>query len=81
MQMTYDTQAPKRPANLSVNEDLLRQARALNINLSAILEESLIHKIQSKQQQAWLAENKAAIADYNQLVDEQGVFGDSLRSF
>ena len=33
----FDAQAPKKPANLSINSDLLAKARALNINLSATL--------------------------------------------
>ncbi|HQN65262.1 MAG TPA: type II toxin-antitoxin system CcdA family antitoxin [Rugosibacter sp.] len=81
MQIAYNTQAPKRAANLSVNDDLLKQARALNINLSATLEEGLIAKIQILQQAAWLAQNQAAIVEYNQQVDTEGTFGDSLRAF
>lgn len=79
--MIYDTQAPKRAANLSINSDLLNKARALNINLSATLEESLITIIKAKQQQAWLAQNQQAIDGYNQQADEHGVFADSLRVF
>ena len=37
----YDTAAPKKAANLSVNSDLLRRTRELNINLSATLERAL----------------------------------------
>lgn len=40
-----------------------------------------MHKTQAKQQEAWLAENKAAIVAYNQAVDEGGAFGDTLRMF
>ncbi len=81
MQVIYETQAPKRATNLSVNSDLLNKARALNINLSATLEESLIAIIKAKQQQAWLAQNQQAINGYNQQVDEQGTFSDTLRAF
>lgn len=81
MQITYNNQAPKRAANLSVNDDLLKQARALNINLSATLEEGLIAKIKAKQQALWLAQNQTEIAAYNQQVDAEGAFADSLRSF
>lgn len=81
MQITYNAQAPKRAANLSVNDDLLKQARALNINLSATLEEGLITKIQAMQQAEWLAQNQAAITAYNHQVDEAGVFADAIRSF
>ena len=42
---SYDLNAPKRAANLRVNEDLLNKAKSLDINLSATLEKalSLIH--------------------------------------
>lgn len=81
MQVIYETQAPKRATNLSVNSDLLNKARALNINLSATLEESLIAVIKTKQQEAWLAQNQQAIDAYNQQVNEQGTFSDTLRVF
>ncbi len=81
MQVIYETQAPKRATNLSVNSDLLNKARALNINLSATLEESLIAIIKAKQQQAWLAQNQQAIDGYNLQADEQGTFSDTLRAF
>lgn len=81
MQVNYEAQAPKRAANLSVNSDLLNKARALNINLSATLEESLIAIIKAKQQQAWLAQNQQAIDGYNQQADKYGAFADTLRVF
>ena len=81
MQINYDTEAPKRAANLSVNSDLLNQARALNINLSAAFEKTLAALVKTNQQQVWLAENQKAINAYNQHVDENGVFSDTLRTF
>ena len=41
MPTTYDTSAPKKPTNLTVNSDLLRIAKALKINVSATLEHAL----------------------------------------
>lgn len=81
MQINYDTQAPKRATNLSINSDLLNQARALNINLSAAFEKTLAALVKTNQQQVWLAENQKAINAYNQHVDENGVFSDTLRTF
>lgn len=81
MHIIYNTQAPKRATNLSINGDLLNQARALNINLSAAFEESLASIVKAKQQEEWLAQNKQAIEAYNQEVDAHGTFGDHLRSF
>jgi antitoxin CcdA len=81
MNKTYDQLAPRRPTNLSVNEDLLARARAHNINLSATLEQALIEALRRKEREAWLAENQAAIERYNERVAQHGVFSDTLRSF
>ena len=81
MHSLYNTQAPKRPANLSVNEDLLTKARELDINLSTTLEQALTAALREKQRARWLTENQAAIEAYNDHVDKHGVFSDGLRSF
>lgn len=78
MQASHESKASKRATNLSINSELLNQARALNIKLSATLEESLVAIIKTKQQQAWLAQNQQAIDAYNQQVDAQGIFSDTL---
>lgn len=77
----YDSQAPKKAANLSINSDLLNKARALDINLSAALEQALAQLLKQRQQEQWLQDNREAIAAYNQDVEKHGVFGDTLRSF
>jgi antitoxin CcdA len=81
VQTAYDTQAPKRAANLSINADLLSKARELNINLSATLEQALVEALRKKARDRWVAENKAAMEAYNEYVDKHGAFSDGLRSF
>jgi antitoxin CcdA len=71
----------KKATNLSVNAELLRQARLLKINCSALLEEALKRRVDEKLRAKWLEENSAAIEDYNASVDEDGVFGDGVRTF
>jgi antitoxin CcdA len=77
----YDPNAPKKSANLSINNDLLRQAKALNINLSQTLEQRLVEIIREARRQAWLHENQAALDDYNQHIGSHGAFSDGLRRF
>ena len=77
----YDLTAPKKPTNLSVNSDLLKKAKELDINLSAALEQTLAEQVRAKQRAGWLAENRTAIAAYNTLVETYGTFSDSTRSF
>ncbi|MEK6662439.1 MAG: type II toxin-antitoxin system CcdA family antitoxin [Pseudomonadota bacterium] len=77
----YDTKATKKAVNLRVNGDLLRQAKALNINLSKALEQQLAELAREARTRQWLAENKSAIDDYNARIEKQGVFSDGLRRF
>ena len=81
MENTYDIAAPKKSANLSINSSLLAQARTLNINLSATLEQALAETVRQRQRELWLAENQQAIAAYADFVEENGVFSDGLRGF
>lgn len=81
MNHAYNTKAPKRPTNVSINRDLLEKARGLNINLSATLEHALAEQLRTEQRAQWLRENADAIQAYNQFVDTNDTFSDSVRKF
>jgi len=81
MPALYNPHAAKKPTNLSINNELLTKARELDINLSATLEQTLETLVRHRLGERWLAENRAAIAAYNEQVDAQGVFSDGVRSF
>ena len=81
MQALYDLDAPKKPTNLSVNSDLLKKARELDINLSAALEQALRTKLAESEAEKWVKANKRAIKAYNDFVEENGLFADEHRSF
>ena len=81
MRPIYNPNAPKRPTNLSLNSDLLHQARALDINLSQVLEQALDAVVRQKRAEQWFQKNREAISQYNLDVEENGVFSDGLRSF
>jgi len=71
----------KAPTNLSLNVELVRRARALQLNLSEVVETALEAAIRDREQATWLEENQQAIRDYNEFVEKHGVFGDDLRQF
>lgn len=71
----------KRPANVSINNDLLDKARRHGINLSRALEDRLAELIREKERENWLRENRAAIEAYNRRIEREGVFSDGLRTF
>lgn len=77
----YDINAPKKATNVSINSDLLQQAKLLKINLSATLEDELAHLIRQKRRAQWLDENRPALDDYNAFVEKHGVFSDGVRQF
>jgi antitoxin CcdA len=77
----FDRSAPKKATNLSINSDLLQKTRALGINLSGVLEETLAELLARRQQELWLAENREGIEAYNEHVERHGVWNKGLRSF
>lgn len=77
----YDTAAPKKAANLSVNSSLLAQARERNINLSATLEAALTEKLRQAKEAEWLEQNREAIERLNAFVEKHGLFNHGHRVF
>ncbi len=77
----YNTQAPKKSTNLSINSDLLRKARDHHINLSKALEQRLIEMLLEEKRREWREENRDAIEAYNSRIEAYGVFSDGLRRF
>jgi len=62
----------KRAVNLSIDEDLLAQARALKLNLSCLLEEKLNDRLRAERERRWLEENREAIETFNRRVERDG---------
>ena len=79
--LVYDTSAPRRPTNLTVNTDLLRRAKERKINVSSVLEAALAEELRSREEAEWKNETKEAIDTYNKKVREVGLFSDEMRSF
>jgi antitoxin CcdA len=77
--MGYDRAAPKRPVNMTLNEDLVRQVRGLSTNLSETVESLLADFVEAAQAKAMererqiaahVAANEAFVAKYGSLADE-----------
>lgn len=81
MNHIYNAQAAKKATNVSINSDLLEKSRKLNINLSATLEQALAEQLRIEQRAQWLRENADAIKAYNDFVESNGTFSDSVRKF
>lgn len=71
----------KQSVNVSINRALLREARAMRLNLSRTLEERLAELTQHAGREQWIKKNREALEDYNQRIEQTGVFSDGLRRF
>ena len=77
----FDQGAPKKATNLSINSDLLHQAKERHINLSQALELRLAEVLREEKSRTWQEENGEAIGDYNRRIEACGTFSDGLRRF
>ena len=78
MKSTYDTEARKRPVNLTLNEDLIVQARVLTDNLSGVVE-SLLADYVGRERQRRIAEARTievTMATWNDFNAKHGSFAD-----
>jgi antitoxin CcdA len=78
MKPAYKTGAPKRPVNLTLNEDLVAQARSMTGNLSGVVE-TLLAAFVAEEKRRRVAEAQivqATVATWNRFSMEHGSFAD-----
>lgn len=78
MKTSYNLQARKRPVNLTLNEDLVLQARGMTDNLSGVVESLLANFVEHELQQRYAkAQTVAAtMATWNDFNAKLGSFAD-----
>lgn len=64
---------PRKPANVSLPEDLVAAAKELNVNMSQACEQGLRQAVSKARSHKWVEENMAAIEYWNRYVDEHGL--------
>ncbi|MBI4755883.1 MAG: type II toxin-antitoxin system CcdA family antitoxin [Betaproteobacteria bacterium] len=64
---------PKKATNITLSADVLREAKALGINISQACDEFLRERVRREQERRWQADNAEFIAAYNRVVEEQGL--------
>ncbi len=76
--MARKVKATKRPVNLSLNEDLVAQARGMTDNLSEVVE-SLLADFVSRERARRAAHDKAlkqTVVPWNTFAERHGSFAD-----
>ena len=78
MKAGYNIEARKRPVNLTLNEDLVVQVRALTDNLSGVVESLLADYLEHERQQrlAKAGTLAATISMWNDFNAKHGSFAD-----
>ena len=71
----------RRATNLSLDQALLHEAKALGVNLSKAAEAGLRQAVRDARSEAWRRENAGAIASSNAWVEANGLPLESYRQF
>jgi antitoxin CcdA len=82
MKADFDTTARKRPVNLTLNEDLVSQAKSMTDNLSGVVE-SLLAEYVGRERRERLNKSRAVeatIAVWNEFNSKSGSIADEYSS-
>jgi len=82
MKIGFNAAARKRPVNLTLNEDLVSQAKTMTDNLSAVVE-SLLAEFVDRANRERLAKGKvveATVVAWNRFNSTSGSFADEYSS-
>jgi antitoxin CcdA len=75
------TNAVRQPANLSIDAKLMKEARALDVNISRAAEAGIAEAVAAEKARLWKIENRAAIESWNAYVEEHGIPLEEFRQF
>jgi antitoxin CcdA len=73
--------ASKVRVNLTLDEALVAQAKAVGVNLSAVAEEAIRFQTRAEESRRWIEQNRSVLEAKAKLVEEQGLWSDGLRLF
>jgi antitoxin CcdA len=63
----------RRRVNLTIDEDIMAQAKALSLNTSQAAEAGIREAIRQAREQQWRDENRDAIKAHNSRIEKDGV--------
>lgn len=66
-------EGPKKPTNVSLNAELVEEARKLGINVSEACQTGLAAEVKKAREAAWKEENRAAIESWNAYTRQHGL--------
>ena len=73
--------ALKKATNLTLNTEVLAEAKKLGINISKACDAFLESLVKQEKERRWKLENVEFIASYNKTIEDEGLPLDSWRTF
>ena len=67
------TKPLRKPTNLSLDSALLKEAKALGINVSRSAEAGIAEAVKLRKQENWLKDNARALASSNAYIEANGL--------
>lgn len=71
----------KKATNLTLNTEVLAEAKKLGINISKACNAFLESLVRQEKERLWKLENADFIASYNKTIEDEGLPLDSWRTF
>lgn len=71
--MRNETPSVRKAANLSIDADLLSEAKALSVNISRAAEVGIAEAVRKEKERLWRDENRNALESWNAWVEENGL--------
>ena len=72
--LVRDSKTPfRRPTNVSLDAQMIEDAKELGINVSRACEEGLSAEISAERRRRWIEENREAIESSNAWVEQHGL--------
>jgi antitoxin CcdA len=79
--MSRIADAPKKATNLTLNSRVLEMARELGMNVSQTVDALLTKEVERQYWEQWGERNKEAVAQYNERIQRDGIWGAKYRTF
>lgn len=73
MQASEATKSIRKPTNLSLDSELLKEAKLLGINVSRSAEAGIAEAVKLYKQKKWLQDNASALESSNAYVEANGL--------
>ena len=81
MNAPHPTKAATRATNLSLNAELVDEAKRLGVNISLAAGQGLAAAVKKARGERWLAENADALDSFNEYLEKHGLPLEEYRLF